>query len=93
MDCLKRCFSECKSIGILEKVRNVQLKEWQKYIFPAVVIAVVWGLMLLPIISYHLPNKQVDLQTIDKTRVIKYARHQTFLFLVNKQFPRANYKR
>ena len=40
-------------------MRNVQLKEWQKYIFPAVVIATVWGLMLLPIIIHHLPNKQV----------------------------------
>ena len=61
MECLKHCFPKCGTPGIstLEKVRNVQLKEWQKYIFPAVVIVIVWGLMLLPIIFYHLPNKQV----------------------------------
>lgn len=63
MDCIKRCLSECKSIRIVEKVRDVQLKEWQKYIFPAIVIAVVWGVMVLPIIIHHLPNKQVSLQT------------------------------
>ena len=61
MDYIKRCLSRCGTLGIstLEKMRNVQLKEWQKYIFPAVVIAIVWGLMLLPIIFYHLPNEQV----------------------------------
>lgn len=62
MDYVKRCYSECASVGIsiLEKVRNTQLKKKQKYIFPVVVISIVWGLMLLPFISYHLPNKQVD---------------------------------
>ena len=61
MDYIQRCFLRCGTLGIstLEKVRNVQKKEWQKYIFPAVVIAIVWGLMLLPIIFYHLPNEQV----------------------------------
>ena len=65
MDYVKRCFPKCGTIGIrvriLEKVRNVQLKEWQKYVLPAVVIAIVWGLVVLPIIFYHLPNNRVRL--------------------------------
>ena len=46
---------------IKEKSRHVPVEQWRRIgpVFLAVVIIVVWGLLSVPIIFYHLPQDQV----------------------------------
>ena len=47
--------------GIKKKLRLIPFEKWQKIelVILAAVVVIVWGLLSLPVIFYHLPESQV----------------------------------